>query len=103
MKTHVSIDGVTLTRAQVEAAVKELNAPVVPVFKQGDIVKAAKQPSFDNSSRTYLLLLAGDTEKIVRERYKSSLGDDSKRLVCVCVQTGAVHSFLAEDLQKVVG
>lgn len=40
MKTHVTIDGVTLTRAQVETAHKALNEPEAPTFKVGDLVTA---------------------------------------------------------------
>lgn len=46
MKTHVTIDGVTLSRAQVEAAYKELNAPTQPPFKVGDLVRAAHHVGF---------------------------------------------------------
>lgn len=42
VRTSVTIDGVTLTRLQVENAYKELNTPEVQTFKVGDVVKAGR-------------------------------------------------------------
>jgi hypothetical protein len=97
MKTHVSIDGVTLTRAQVEAAVKELNAPVLPVFKTGDIVEC---PSVYTGVKSVVFMDPSRVAMIIKKEYPGSYDERTGRIVCLGLN-GTVYALLPADLVKV--
>lgn len=81
MKTEVTVNGITLTRGQVEDALKELNTPVVEVFKGGDLVQTRYQTS------TYVILRAEDAE-IVETAKQIKLGKSSTREWAVSLADG---------------
>ncbi len=73
MKSGVTIDGITLTRGQIERAMKELNTS--PIFKGGDIVSWPKRQS------TFLVLDPdGAIAKFCIEKYSFTLPLDQIRV-----------------------
>lgn len=65
----VKVDGIVLTRTQVEKALQELNAPkpVFPVFKQGDLVKEKYPTSHGGAAVAGLVLGNGKGGWLDRE------------------------------------
>lgn len=59
----VKVDGIVLTRTQVEKAMQELNTPPEPVFKVGDLVTVVGE-----GERRYLVL-GGNANKIYNNLY----------------------------------
>ena len=90
MKQSVIVNGVTLSREQVEKALQELNAPAQ--FEPGDIVT-----SVCFGSRRFLVV-GGDLSDVLAKRYGSVAGDSSLVRVTDAYTTWV---WLADKLTKV--
>lgn len=95
MKTHVNIGGVTLTRAQVEKALVELNKPEPPQFKTGDIVQTS-----GGSSSMVVFSRESPLGKIILATYPASYMNNL-RVVSIGLEQGHIYSYLPSDLKKV--
>lgn len=63
MRTHVTVDGITLSRSQVEQAQKGLNEPE---FRGGDVVKVRG----DSDDKEYIVISPASTEAaLLNEHY----------------------------------
>ena len=88
MKDSVLVNGVVLTREQIEKAKEELDRPE---FKRGDRVK-------DRRSGAEFFVLGGRDEEILRAGY-SVIGPDDA--VLVSCRNGMVNNIDRSLLQKV--
>jgi len=66
MADTVQVNGVTLTREQVEKALTELNTPK---FKAGDIVRWNKPVGPRQEAQRFVVLLGGSVERMLRKEY----------------------------------
>ncbi len=64
MRNSVVVNGVSLTREQIEQAIKELNKPEPVVHKRGDVVRhASHNVNYLVVSRRDIVRLADDVQK----------------------------------------
>jgi hypothetical protein len=100
MRQSVVVDGVTLTRDQVEKAKKELDKPEYPLFKGGNIVK----DKFGGTGGTYLVL-ADAAQKALTANYgysSANFGLGKRYLWLAALDTGYAFYCPANDVIKVL-
>jgi len=93
------VDGVTLTRDQVEKAKKELDKPEYPLFKGGNIVK----DKFGGSGT--FLVLADATQKALTANYgynPADFGLGKRYLWLAALDSGYAFYCPANDVTKVL-
>lgn len=87
-RNEVVIDGVKLTRTQVELALKKLNEPPQP--------KPGQRVRHQGVSKSFYIVLDPPTAKVLANHYGYSDIDATKRVWCVSLETGAVHTIANE-------
>lgn len=87
-RNEVVIDGVKLTRAQVEAAIKKLNEPPQP--------KPGQRVRHQGVSKSFYIVLEPSAAVVLAKYYNYSDNDITKRVWVVSLETGAVHTIANE-------
>lgn len=85
MRDSVTVDGITLTRQQIEAAVKKLDAPQ---FKRGDVVM--------NEFGKVMVVLNRDDSYLSKRVHEM----DSS-FAAIATESGSVDGFVAESLRRI--
>jgi len=99
MRQSVVVDGVTLTRDQVEKAKKELDKPEYPLFQGGNLLKSRL-----GGTGTYLVLGAGAQKALTVQAGGSSerFGLGKSSLWLADLTTGYVFYCSTKDVYKVL-
>jgi hypothetical protein len=87
MKQSVVVNGVTLTRATVEAALKELNEPEPQPFRAGALIYLV------GDSSTHYIVLEQSSADVFKAHYEPLRCVGESLLWCVGKTTGIVFAF----------